>query len=77
VVGFTIGSRGKVPGKTCEKRITNNNDNNKLANFLCVFSILFESGDVSLFHTTESYCSFDLMKALKKQLNCLENIKYM
>jgi hypothetical protein len=21
VVGFTIGSRGKVPGKTCEKRI--------------------------------------------------------
>jgi hypothetical protein len=21
MVGFTIGSRGKVPGKTCEKRI--------------------------------------------------------
>jgi hypothetical protein len=29
VVGFTIGSRGKVPGKTCEKRINNNNNNNK------------------------------------------------
>jgi hypothetical protein len=29
-VGFTIGSRGKVPGKTCEKRrkINNNNNNN-------------------------------------------------
>jgi hypothetical protein len=26
VVGFTIGSRGKVPGKTCEKRIMNNNN---------------------------------------------------
>jgi hypothetical protein len=25
VVGFTTGSRGKVPGKTCEKRIRNNN----------------------------------------------------
>jgi hypothetical protein len=28
VVGFTTGSRGKVPGKTCEKRRNNNNDNN-------------------------------------------------
>jgi hypothetical protein len=28
VVGFTTGSRGKVPGKTCEKRIKNNNNNN-------------------------------------------------
>jgi hypothetical protein len=28
VVGFTIGSRGKVPGKTCEKRRGNNNNNN-------------------------------------------------
>jgi hypothetical protein len=27
-VGFTTGSRGKVPGKTCEKRIRNNNRNN-------------------------------------------------
>jgi hypothetical protein len=27
VVGFTTGSRGKVPGKTCEKRIINNNNN--------------------------------------------------
>jgi hypothetical protein len=24
VVGFTTGSRGKVPEKTCEKRINNN-----------------------------------------------------
>jgi hypothetical protein len=28
VVGFTTGSRGKVPGKTCEKRIRNNKNNN-------------------------------------------------
>jgi hypothetical protein len=28
VEGFTTGSRGKVPGKTCEKRIRNNNNNN-------------------------------------------------
>jgi hypothetical protein len=28
VVGFTIGSTGKVPGKTCEKRRINNNNNN-------------------------------------------------
>jgi hypothetical protein len=27
-VGFTIGSRGKVPGKTCGKRRRNNNNNN-------------------------------------------------
>jgi hypothetical protein len=26
VVGFTTGSRGKLPGKTCEKRIRNNNN---------------------------------------------------
>jgi hypothetical protein len=25
---FTTGSRGKVPGKTCEKRRNNNNNNN-------------------------------------------------
>jgi hypothetical protein len=30
VVGFTTGSRGKVPGRTCEKRIRNNNNNNAL-----------------------------------------------
>jgi hypothetical protein len=28
VLGFTTGSRGKVPGKTCEKRRINNNKNN-------------------------------------------------
>jgi hypothetical protein len=28
VVGFTTGSRGKVPGKICKKRINNNNNNN-------------------------------------------------
>jgi hypothetical protein len=27
-MGFTTGSRGKVPGKTCEKRIRNYNNNN-------------------------------------------------
>jgi hypothetical protein len=27
VVGFTTGSRGKVPGETCEKRRINNNNN--------------------------------------------------
>jgi hypothetical protein len=26
VVRFTSGSRGKVPGNTCEKRIRNNNN---------------------------------------------------
>jgi hypothetical protein len=30
VVGFTTGLRGKVPGKTCEKRIRNNNNTNTL-----------------------------------------------
>jgi hypothetical protein len=30
VVRLTIGSRGKVPGKTCEKRIRNNNNNAKI-----------------------------------------------
>jgi hypothetical protein len=28
-VGFTTGSRGKVPGKTCVKRIRNNNNNSE------------------------------------------------
>jgi hypothetical protein len=28
VVGFTIGSRGKVPEKICGKRRNNNNNNN-------------------------------------------------
>jgi hypothetical protein len=36
VVGFIIGSREKVPGKTCERRIKNNNNtknnNNKESN---------------------------------------------
>jgi hypothetical protein len=27
-MGFTTGSRGKVPGITCEKRRRNNNNNN-------------------------------------------------
>jgi hypothetical protein len=31
-VGFSIGSKGKVPGKTCEKRIRNNNNNNNKNN---------------------------------------------
>jgi hypothetical protein len=34
VVGFTTGSRGKVPGKTCAKRIRNNNNNNNNNNVL-------------------------------------------
>jgi hypothetical protein len=33
-VGFTTGSRGKVPGKTCEKRIRNNNNNNNNMGYL-------------------------------------------
>jgi hypothetical protein len=32
VVGFTTVSRGKVPGKTCEKRRNNNNDDNNNIN---------------------------------------------
>jgi hypothetical protein len=29
-VGFTTSSRGKVPGKTCEKGIRNNNNKNSI-----------------------------------------------
>jgi hypothetical protein len=36
VLGFTTGSRGKVPGKTCEKRIKKNNNTKKNAS--AVFS---------------------------------------
>jgi hypothetical protein len=45
VVGFTIGSRGKVPGKTCEKRRNNNNNNNNNMLLLCyvVKHILYSS----------------------------------
>jgi hypothetical protein len=31
-VGFVTGSRGKLPGKTSEKRIINNNNNNFFIN---------------------------------------------
>jgi hypothetical protein len=34
-VGFTIGSKGKVPGKTCGKRRINNNNNNNNNNSEC------------------------------------------
>jgi hypothetical protein len=44
VVGFTTGSRGKVPGKSCEKRIVNNNKNNNNNNPLVVTN---EPRDVS------------------------------
>jgi hypothetical protein len=33
-VGFTIGSRGKVPENTCEKRIRRNNNTNNNNNKL-------------------------------------------
>jgi hypothetical protein len=36
VVGFTSGSRGKVPGENCEKRINNNNHNVQLLNFFAL-----------------------------------------
>jgi hypothetical protein len=36
VVGFTTSLRGKVPGKTCERRIRNNNNNNNNVSFLWV-----------------------------------------
>jgi hypothetical protein len=40
VVGFTTGSRGKVPGKTCEKRRRNyNNSNNK---YIKIFQTEYE-----------------------------------
>jgi hypothetical protein len=35
---FTIGSRGKVPGKTCEMRRRNNNNNNNNKGHLCLLS---------------------------------------
>jgi hypothetical protein len=41
VVGITTGSRGKVPGKTCEERIRNNN--NKLRSCLHQNEILVAS----------------------------------
>jgi hypothetical protein len=43
-VGFTTGSRGKVPGKTCEKRrrIINNNNNNRLNCFCNLKHIINE-----------------------------------
>jgi hypothetical protein len=41
VVGFTIGSRGKVPGKTCERRVRNNNNNNVIP------IIIYASGSLS------------------------------
>jgi hypothetical protein len=37
-----------------------------IANFLCVFSILLESVKERLFHTTDAYSSFDLIKELYK-----------
>jgi hypothetical protein len=39
VVGFTIGSRGKVPGKTCERRIRNNNNNNNTPTLSRLFNL--------------------------------------
>jgi hypothetical protein len=39
-VGFTIGSRGKVPGKTCEKRRINNNNNNNNNNNVLLYVAL-------------------------------------
>jgi hypothetical protein len=40
VVGFTIGSRGKVPGKTSEKRIRNNNNNKNNNNSINLLTCL-------------------------------------
>jgi hypothetical protein len=39
VVGFTTGSRGKVPGKTCEKRRRRRN-NNSIQFFILIIIIL-------------------------------------
>jgi hypothetical protein len=38
VVGFTTGSRGKVPGKSCEKRIINNNNNKIMVAMMILMS---------------------------------------
>jgi hypothetical protein len=40
VVEFTTGSRGKVPGKTCDKRIRNNN--NKIIIIIKTTIIVFQ-----------------------------------
>jgi hypothetical protein len=47
-----------------------------MANFLCIFSILLDSVDVILFHTTEAYSSFDLYKTprlYKEEKLCVKN----
>jgi hypothetical protein len=40
VVEFTIGSRGKVPGKTWEKRRRNNNNNNNNNNGMVILNFI-------------------------------------
>jgi hypothetical protein len=40
VVGFTTGSRGEVPEKTCEKRINGNNNNSIQFNSILYFNVL-------------------------------------
>jgi hypothetical protein len=42
VVGFTTGSRGKVPGKTCEKRIRNS------IQFFIIISVLHQQPESQL-----------------------------
>jgi hypothetical protein len=44
VVGFTIGSRGKVPGKTCEKRINNNNSLIIISNTYIFYFVALRTG---------------------------------
>jgi hypothetical protein len=60
----------------CEKYQTGKKTITQISNFLCIFSILLESVNVRLFHTTQVYSTFDLIKALK-QLDNLKKRNYM
>jgi hypothetical protein len=44
-VRFTTGSRGKVPGKTCEKRKRNKNNNNNNALLFRIITALHSKRD--------------------------------
>jgi hypothetical protein len=50
VVGLTTGSRGKVPGKTCEKKIRDNNNSRQNIPMLLFYKIkkIVQSTDVSI-----------------------------
>jgi hypothetical protein len=63
VVGFTTGSRGKVPGKTRERRIrtNNNNDNNKNnRDFITDKPTIHNRPDITLVDKGKNYILIDI-----------------